>query len=186
MVTKDATLRAMGQKSTTVNESIFRRQDNPTLVFVLTLLFLMGGLSQFLTSLEFNTNLDAQMDSKSSRSLCGGCSSTRNWRTGLNIVTAFLFAWGSVSFHTARLVGLIVLGLNLASLGLRRVEELVFWLLLFAITGKHILRRLSHSITSCAWLNSDDRCNQRPCDRHSNGFVGTFFSRVSLWVLIPC
>ncbi|KAL5527683.1 hypothetical protein ACEPAG_6484 [Sanghuangporus baumii] len=122
LFSKDAMLRAMGQKRVSLNESIFRRQDNPTLIFVLTLLFSMAGLSQFLTSLVFDTTLDSRMDSEHSRALC-----------------AFLFAWESMSFQAARLVGLIVLGLNLMSLGVKRAEALIVWAFIAGIAAMIII-----------------------------------------------
>ncbi|KAL5530126.1 hypothetical protein ACEPAF_6383 [Sanghuangporus sanghuang] len=122
LFSKDAVLRAMNQKRTSLNESIFRRQDNPTLIFVLTLLFSMAGLSQFITSLVYETTLDSPTNSEHSRALC-----------------AFLFAWDSMSFQAARLVGLIVLGLNLMSLGVKWAEALIFWSLIAIITAMIIV-----------------------------------------------
>ncbi|KAL5487752.1 hypothetical protein ACEPAI_5860 [Sanghuangporus weigelae] len=82
----------------------------------------MAGLSQFLASLVFETTLDSRMDSEHSRALC-----------------AFLFAWDSMSFQAARLVGLIVLGLNLMSLGVKRAEALIFGAFIAVITAMIIV-----------------------------------------------
>ena len=53
------------------SESIFRRQDNPTLVFILTKMFLIASLSQFTSALViFRVDSNGNPD-KGAQGVCG-------------------------------------------------------------------------------------------------------------------
>ncbi|KAI5124825.1 hypothetical protein M0805_005455 [Coniferiporia weirii] len=95
-----------------LGESIFGRQDNPLLVFALTLLFFMSSISQFASSVAYSSKLPS-----SRRTFC-----------------AFLIAWDTMSLQSARLVGLVIVGLALGRAGVRRRESLAFWSTLTVIT----------------------------------------------------
>ncbi|KAH8118564.1 hypothetical protein DFH11DRAFT_685789 [Phellopilus nigrolimitatus] len=98
-----------GTMRTSMNESIFRRGDNPALIFALTLLFFMSSLSQFTSLLPI---------SSSEQPLC-----------------AFLVAWDTISFQSARLVGLVVVGRSVRSPRLKCSEIVAFSITLVLITG---------------------------------------------------
>jgi len=53
------------------------------------------------------------------------------------IYKAFLVAWGGTAAQAGRLTGLVILGLELRKFTIRRREIYIFWVLLFALLGKH-------------------------------------------------
>ncbi|EJD01460.1 uncharacterized protein FOMMEDRAFT_142075 [Fomitiporia mediterranea MF3/22] len=68
----------------------------------------MGSITQLVSSLVVGIVIERLSDSD--RVLC-----------------AFVIAWDSMSFQSARLIGLVVLGLDLGSLGVKRIERIAFW-----------------------------------------------------------
>ncbi|KAJ3478515.1 hypothetical protein NLI96_g9705 [Meripilus lineatus] len=83
--------------------SVQRNHDRNSLIFTLNLCFAFAGLAQFISLLVFH--------------------SQTAWDTGC----AFIVAWGGMSSQCARLVGIIILTLDLKRSHIRRSESWSLW-----------------------------------------------------------
>ncbi|KAF9652236.1 hypothetical protein BDM02DRAFT_3109676 [Thelephora ganbajun] len=74
-------------------------------------------------------------------SLCFTCASVAHFASLLRYTTAsetacaFVVAWGGTAAQTGRLIGLLILSLELKNFKIRRREIYIFWVLLFVLLG---------------------------------------------------
>lgn len=82
------------------------REDRSTLIFILSFCFVLASLGDFLSLITYGAGADT--------------------------ACAFVIAWGDMSAHSGRLVGLFILRQELRSLGIRTWEYMLFlgWLLI--------------------------------------------------------
>jgi hypothetical protein len=61
----------------------------------------------------------------------------RRNRLPLTVCEAFVVAWGGTAAQAGRLAGLLILSLELKKFTVKRREVYIFWVLIFALLGKH-------------------------------------------------
>jgi hypothetical protein len=104
------------------------RKDNHVLLFTLSLCFLFASMAQFASLLTFSHKGGAA---------CGMFSPLPPHPVHLSdIFSAFVVAWGGLASQLARLVGLLMLLLELRRLGISTLEWILCWVTLAVGLGR--------------------------------------------------